>query len=261
MTHTPTSPPAGWYPAPDGSSELRWWDGAQWGPAQPQAAQPQTQPQPIYLADPGPAATNAIARLAMAVQVLLVVSAVMCIVTIGVEVFGIVAVTDFLGGDDANVDRFDVYDLATAVVSIAGPVFLLTTGVLWVIWQYRVAKQVRGLTRRVPGWHAGAWFVPIICLWFPYQNISDLWRAVGRTRPSWQIAWWLLWVVSNFVSTQATRIYLSAEDLETLRVAMWVNLAAEVLLLAAAPLAWLVIRGITEGIARRAANPVPSLVG
>ncbi|KRC61026.1 hypothetical protein ASE14_08735 [Agromyces sp. Root81] len=249
-TNIPTSPPPGWYPAPDGSSETWWWDGARW-------AHPQPQHQP----EQRPDATNAIAKLAMATQVLLLVCIVMSVATIGVETFGIITIADYLNGDDTAVDRFDTYDQSTFVVSILSSLVLITTAVIWVIWQYRVAKQVTGRTRRSPGWHAGSWFVPIISLWFPYQNVSDLWRAVGRTRPSWQIIWWLLWVVSNYVIQLSGRIYLVAEDLETMRVAMWMSLAGEVLLLAAAPLAWLVIRGITRGILQRPSNPVPAFAG
>jgi hypothetical protein len=82
----------------------------------------------------------------------------------------------------------------------------------------------------------------------PYENISDLWRAVGRSRPWWQILWWLLWILSNLVIQISARLYLSAEDLEQLRVAMWTSLIGETLLLGAAVLAWFIVRGITQGI-------------
>ena len=247
MTNTPTPPPAGWYPAPDGSSATWWWDGARW-------TQPHRQP------GQQPATTNAIAKLATATQVLLIVCGVMSVATIGIETFGISAVTGYLNGDNSAIDMISMYDQSTVVVTILASVSLVATGVLWVIWQYRAAKQVTGRTRRSAGWHAGSWFVPIISLWFPYQNISDLWRAVGRTRPSWQIIWWLLWVVSNVFIQLSSRIYTTAEDLEQFRVAMWMSIAGEILLLAAAPLAWLIIRGITQGILQRSAVSVHSPV-
>ncbi|MFE6965509.1 DUF4328 domain-containing protein [Agromyces sp. NPDC057679] len=249
MTNAPTSPAPGWYPAPDGSSQTWWWDGAGW-------TQPPTQAQ--YQPEPSPAAINAIARLATATQALLLVCIATCIATIGVETFGLSAVQDYLSGSDATVDRLDQYDQSTFVVGILSSIILVATGVIWVIWQFRVAKQVTGQTRRSPGWHAGSWFIPIISFWFPYQNISDLWRAVGRTRPSWLIVWWLLWVVSGFVIQISTRVVLAAEDLESFRVAMWLSIVGEVLLLASAPMAWLVVRGITQGIVQRSSIPAPA---
>lgn len=247
MTITPTSPPAGWYPAPDGSSATWWWDGARW-------TQPHHRPSQL------PATTNAVAKLAMATQVLLIVCGVLSVATIGIETFGIGAATGFLNGDNGAIGMLDVYDQSTFVVSILSSLSLLATGVLWVIWQYRAAKQVTGGTRRSAGWHAGSWFVPIISLWFPYQNISDLWQAVGRRRPSWLIVWWLLWVVSNVFIGQSTRINLAAEDLEQFRIAMSMSIAGEILLLAAAPLAWLIIRGITKGILQPSSVPEHSPV-
>jgi hypothetical protein len=219
-----------------------------------------TAQEPALQARQQPASTNAMAKLAMATQVLLIVCGVMSVATIGIETFGISAATGFLNGNNAAIDMLDMYDQSTSVVSILSSLSLLATGVLWVIWQYRAAKRVTGRTRRSAGWHAGSWFVPIISLWFPYQNISDLWRAVGRTRPSWQIIWWLLYLLSNVFIGQSTRIYLAAEDLEQFRVAMSMSIVGEILLLAAAPLAWLIIRGITQGILHRSSVPVHSLV-
>lgn len=247
MTTTPTPPHAGWYPAPDGSSATWWWDGERW-------TQPHHQP------NQEPASTNAIAKLAMATQVLLIVCGVMSLATIGIEAFGISTVTGFLDGDNVATGMLDVYDQSTFVVSILSALSFVATSALWVIWQYRTAKQVTGRTRRSAGWHVGSWFIPFISLWFPYQNTSDLWRAGGRTRPSWQIIWWLLFVVGNFLIGQSTRLYLAAADLEQFRVAMSTSIAGEILLLAAAPLAWLIVRGITQGILSHSSAPAHSPV-
>ncbi|WP_400995217.1 DUF4328 domain-containing protein [Agromyces sp. GXQ0307] len=197
-------------------------------------------------------APRALGTLATATQALLIVCGALSAVTIATELFGIGAVSGYLAGDGAAIGAIEAYDQTTALVSILASGAFITTGVLWAIWQYRAAKQVVGRTRRSPGWHAGSWFVPIVSLWFPYQNISDLWRAVGLSRPSWQAVWWLLFLGSNFAIQISTRAYLAAETLEQFRVAMWMSLIGEVLLLAAVPLAWMVVRGITRGILDRA---------
>jgi len=248
MTNTPTPAPAGWFPAPDGSSAMWWWDGAGWIEPRPEAS-------------PDPAATKSITRLAKATQVLLIVYGVVTVATIATETFGISATTRFLDGADVTTDLLVAYDQSTSVVSILSSLSLIAAAVLWVIWQYRVAKQVAGLTRRSAGWHVGSWFVPIISLWYPYQNISDLWRAVGRARPWWLICWWLLWIVSNALIQQSTRLYLAAADLEEIRASMWMSNVGAILILAAVPFAYLIIRGITQGIVQRPSSPVqPNLV-
>ena len=220
-----------------------WWDGARW-------IQPQQE------TSPNPAAANAISKLAQATQILLIAYGVVTLATIVVESFGISAANRFLEGADETVDLLEAYDQSTLVVSILTTVTAIATAVLWVIWQYRVAKQVAGQTRRSAGWHVGSWFVPLISLVYPYQNISDLWRAIGRTKPSWQVLWWLLWLASNLLINLSTRIYVAAVDLEQLRAAMWISNAGAILLLAAVPFAILIIRGITRGVLQPSSTPM-----
>ena len=73
--------------------------------------------------------TDAIAKLAMATQVLLIVCGVMSVATIGIETFGISAVTGFLAGDNGAIGMLDVYDQSTFVVSILSSLSLITAGV------------------------------------------------------------------------------------------------------------------------------------
>lgn len=226
-----TSPslPAGWYPAPDGSPATWWWDGQAWTPTQPD-----------------PRTRKPLAGLALATHVLLVVSAVLALVTVGSEILGIVASTRYLAGSDSAFETIEAYDAITLVVAILSAVALIATAVVWLIWQYRVATRVVGRVRRSPGWHVWSWIIPVVSLWFPYQNISDLWRAAGRSRPGWQPLWWSLWIASSIATSVSNQMYARATTLEDLVIGMWASLIGALLLLAAAPFAMLIVRDVTR---------------
>lgn len=242
MSTEPSTPPAGWYPSPDGG-ELRWWDGVQWT----------THHQSAVSAQPS-GRSSALPRLAQATQVLLVGSILLAVLTIGVEVFGVTAINAYNGGSRAAIDLITAYDQISLVISVLTVLVLLATAVLWVLWQYRAAKRVAGRTRRTPGWHVGSWFIPVVNLWFPYQNVADLWRATGRTPPPWQVAWWVLWLVSNMVVSISSRLYLSAQTLDEYLIAIWVGIVGYALTAVAGVLAWLIVRGVTEALQRDAAR-------
>lgn len=224
---------AGWYPAPDGSAQSWWWDGAQWMP-------PQLDVSPVPPIAPGTV------RLATVTQVLLIISAVLTLATFGVEAFGIATVNDYLGGNVGAASAIDAYDALSVVVNLLSFVVLLGTGILWVIWQYRLAKQVLGRARRSPGWHAGSWFIPVVNWWFPYQNISDLWRAAGRTRPGWQVAWWALWIAASVTSGLSGQMSFRAQSLEEYLAAMTVSVLSSLLLIVAAFFAVRLVRELTR---------------
>lgn len=226
-------PVAGWYPAPDGSAAVWWWDGAKWAQSQPHPVAPRT-----------------IANLAVAIQSLLIVTAVATLAFFCVDVYGIAVVTDFLDGRNSSIELLDAYDQLAFGALVVWSLALLSTAVCWVLWQYRVAKRFTGRTRRVAGWHAGDWFIPVLSYWRPYQDIADLWRALGRDRPRWQIVWWILWVASTIMTAVANRITLTAVTLDQLRSAMWFDAVADLLLLVAVPFAWLVVSGITRLVAQ-----------
>ncbi len=195
-----------------------------------------------------PAAVEPPVRLASAIQVLLVASGVTYLAVIGLEAFGLAAIGSYLAGNYAAIESLNAYDRLSIVINILTFGVLVATGVLWVVWQYRVAKQFPGRTRRSPGWHAGSWFIPIVSLVYPYQNVSDLWGAIGRARPRWLIVWWLAWVFGGLLSQLSLRISWSTTTIEALQSAMAVNILAELVSLVAVPFAVLVVRGITRGM-------------
>ncbi|WP_314650581.1 DUF4328 domain-containing protein [uncultured Microbacterium sp.] len=230
MTSPATQP--GWYPAPDGSGAPWWWDGSQW--VQPTVGAPMGKP---------------VGRLASAVQVLLISTVALTLGSIAVDAFGVMAVSAYLDGDFDAADSLVSYDTLAMAVNIPLFVALLATGVLWVIWQHRLATRAHGRTRRSPAWHVWSWIIPVIAFWFPYQNVSDLWRAAGRTRPSWQIAWWLLWIAGGFFGAISSQMGTRAETLDELLVSMLVGIISSVLTLAAAPFAVRLVRELTQASA------------
>jgi len=207
-----------------------------------------------FTSEAPPALVEVPTRLAAVIQALLIASGVGFLAVIGLEAFGLTAIQSFLDGNYAAVDSLDLYDRLSIVVNLLLGAVLVATGVLWAVWQYKVAKQFPGRTRRSPGWHAGSWFIPILSFVYPYQNISDLWGAVGRPRPRWLIVWWLTWIIGGIISQLATRISLSASTIEPIQVAMGVNIFAELVSLVAVPFAVLVIRGITRGMTAPASD-------
>jgi hypothetical protein len=84
--------------------------------------------------------------------------------------------------------------------------------VLFIIWQFRAAKNNEALDRRNPrfgpGWSIGAWFIPLANLVIPLLIMQDLWRGADPETPRgdarWRVAdgswligvWWAAWVIS-----------------------------------------------------------------
>jgi hypothetical protein len=61
----------------------------------------------------------------------------------------------------------------------------------------------------------GSWLIPVVDLWFPYQNLTDLHRAVtpdagGRRIPVTYRLWWGLWL-ANTLTEWLTNIAAQGE--------------------------------------------------
>jgi hypothetical protein len=72
----------------------------------------------------------------------------------------------------------------------------LLAGIMLPVWAMRVRTNAELLrpgsqqhTRRTAGW---AWFVPVVCLWQPFQVVDDAWHAGTRDgKGSWIVElWW-----------------------------------------------------------------------
>ncbi len=173
---------------------------------------------------------------------------------------------DIINGrlDPAIVQRArDADDFVAAASAIL--VFLtVVTVVLWLIWNFRAAKNNealgRDLPRWKPGWAIGGWFIPLANFVIPVMVLQDLWRGSSSATPRGDARWrgnpgsaligwyWGFWVASTFrLGFGRTGARLSSvTQLRSLRSHDAFALFGMVMTIVAAILAIQVVRGITR---------------
>ena len=85
----------------------------------------------------------------------------------------------------------------------------LAAGIVWIVWQWRVAKNVELFsdvsTRFSPSWSIWGWIIPLASLVIPVLVMQDLWRASvpggsrsGNRRGSVLIGvWWAAFIIGT----------------------------------------------------------------
>ncbi|PWG11535.1 hypothetical protein DF268_21165 [Streptomyces sp. V2] len=181
------------------------------------------------------------------------------IVVVG-QLFGVltdVVLYSLYGDLAAGIDVGERSEFADRLSYIATPVQtgpLLPTVVVYLCWFWRVRVngevfEPGGHAKR-RGWTIGAWFVPVVNLWFPRRVMVDVWNASAplgqRVSHGLVNAWWTLWVlwlvVSRVVSVQDRK----AETFAEYRQVMGVTMVMDAVGAAAGVLALLVVLRVTR---------------
>jgi hypothetical protein len=146
---------------------------------------------------------------------------------------------------------------------------VVCTGVVFIVWQYRVRTNADALTPGVGrlgrGWAIGGWFIPLGNLWLPFDMIRELWRDStpwgGSPRANLVVAWWVACAgsvvafgFSGGFTEEDTDI---AGDVDGLRAQAFVLLLSDVFGVAAAILAILVVHKLTSRQLARHAHGGP----
>ncbi|MFV7785312.1 DUF4328 domain-containing protein [Shewanella marisflavi] len=115
----------------------------------------------------------------------------------------------------------------------------IVSGIMILKWIYRAnfnASQLGATDMNfTPGWSIGFYFVPLLCLWKPYQAMNEIWHA-SHDPENWSLnnansavnLWWLMWIVSNVLGQAVYRFTNKAEELQDFINANMVSQAAEV---------------------------------
>lgn len=140
-------------------------------------------------------------------------------------------------------------------------VVFLATAVIFVIWFYRIRKNAGVWApqrqRHSQGWSIGGWFCPIANFWFPFQIASDALEAARRpddqTRSGTATIgwWWGLWITSFVVSLALRGLTGNLETIGDITSLAQVDIAFDVVFLAAGVAAILAVRTITVAQSHR----------
>ncbi|MFI7678664.1 DUF4328 domain-containing protein [Actinophytocola sp. NPDC049390] len=171
--------------------------------------------------------------------------------------------TDFV----AEEPGVGIADLVAADNMAMGAVWLmvlalLATAAVFLTWLWRTRLNAERLCRaehRLPrGWTVGAWFVPVVNLWFPMRIVTDVWRTSrpGVPADTYRVdglaqsplvhAWWYT-LLANVAVLVVLRVETrSVVTVDVLRAAALYGTVSTVLLVVAAVLLSQVIRQITR---------------
>lgn len=134
------------------------------------------------------------------------------VVTVLLGLFAVLSAV-LLGGATLPALRFHLLSIG---IDISQALLLLVVGVCFLVWTYRLNRNLRVLgvagLKFTPGWAVGYFFIPIISLWRPYQVFREIWQAsdpgpAPRSGRAWQNLpapallgfWWVLLLVTNVV--------------------------------------------------------------
>ena len=125
-------------------------------------------------------------------------------------------------------------------------IMIILSMIFFIMWFRRAYYNLHCLswsyTRHTEGWAAGAWFIPILNLVWPYQIMEDIWKGTqnairerfGEPQSSAIIGWWwALYLINNFFSYITSFVTGDAKGVDELITSTIVELIGEVISIAA----------------------------
>lgn len=171
---------------------------------------PTIQPVPVKRVKP-------ITTISKLLIVLLKVNIVILYIAVIADIFVWVDYSNLAPNVDVN-KTFLLSDVLNMIVSLVQTLMTITLGVTFLIWIYRVNKNLHVLSSDPmtfsPGWSVGWYFIPIANFFKPYQAMREIWTVAHGTLPnnnSLLKLWWFLWIMSNYIGRIASKLALGIE--------------------------------------------------
>ena len=149
-------------------------------------------------------------------------------------------------------------DTVVRLTALAQFACLIATAVLFACWFYRSHKNLQLWRTRdllyTPGWAAGAFFVPILNLFRPYQIAQEIWKGSDpaillEDRSGWRRApgsnllgvWWASWIIAGVLDRTGFAAARDDKTVASLQTATVVAIIADLAAVVAGLLAMTVV--------------------
>jgi predicted Zn finger-like uncharacterized protein len=114
-------------------------------------------------------------------------------------------------------------EIVTALIGLVQLILFIIIGITFLRWIYRANTNLGALSgqpmRFSPGWSVGWYFIPIACLFKPYQVMKEIWQKshkYGYSTDALLGLWWALWLISTFLGELAMKSILEAKSVTDL---------------------------------------------
>lgn len=210
--------------------------------------------------------TRALVVVALFVAYIVVVAS-----AIAAKIMQFVLPTVVIAAAEGDQEQLTLDDLIQFFVALATLFIFISLVVAFLVWLHRVAKNVPALgnaksqVQYTPGLAVGSFFIPFVNLVIPYKAIREIWEksdpsirseenamfASPPSAPPLLLFWWIVWIVSNFLSNIVLRLQFDSTH-DTGDFVNGLDIVSDLANILAAVLAIMVVRNIDRRQAARA---------
>jgi len=161
-------------------------------------------------------------------------------------------------GGVVSTDTASANDTREQIIAIIYLIVYIISAVTFIQWFRRAYYNLHLRSKHLfltEGWAAGSWFVPILCLYRPFQIMKEIYQetrnillkkgiSIGENFTTSHLGWWwTLWIISNVVGQFVFRYSMKAESVDELTVS---TLASIISNLIGIPLALITVKVIKD---------------
>ncbi|WP_353119425.1 DUF4328 domain-containing protein [Myroides odoratus] len=147
-------------------------------------------------------------------------------------------------GNEISIEQANANDTREQVISLLCSIAYIISGVTFIQWfrraYYNLHLRVTNLSYK-EGWAAGSWFVPILCLFRPYQIMKELHVETKALLARKGVSmnqnfsanilgiWWAFWIVNNAMGQYIFRYAQRAETIDELTICTVTSMANNII--------------------------------